>query len=112
MLRDFLKLGVILESRAYEDGRRAFQAGQDETANPYAADTRLRSDWRMGWREASRMEAANRNAEIARKHPDKSAFGLGAAAAAEGLSPRVNPYHFGNPLHEQWRLGWVSRQAA
>ncbi len=87
MLRDILGLGVILETQAFADGR-------------------------MGWREASRRDAANRNAEIARKNPELSAFALGAAAAKDGLSPSVNPFHYGHPSHEDWRLGWVSRQAA
>ena len=58
MLRELLGLGMILETKAFSQGRRAFREGLGEDANPYTASTTFRSDWAMGWREARRTAAA------------------------------------------------------
>ena len=112
MLRELLGLGMILETRAFAKGRRAFHDGQPETANPYSEPTAYRSDWKMGWNEARRTAAANTNRDIANETPRASAFELGQQAAAKGLSGAANPFHYGHPGHDAWRAGWATAKAS
>ena len=112
MLRELLGLGMILETKAFAKGRRAYQDGLGEDANPFEASAAMRSDWAMGWRAARRTAAANTNRELAEAHPGVSAFELGQAARAQGLSGAANPYHLGHPGHEAWRTGWAAAKAS
>ncbi len=112
MLRELLGLGMILETKAFARGRRAFQEGLGEDANPFNGSATMRSDWAMGWREARRTAAANTNREIAEAQPGVSAFELGQAARAQGLSGAANPYHIGHPGHVAWRTGWATAKAS
>lgn len=112
MLRTMLGLGMILDTRSYRQGRRAFAEGQPITANPHYKGSSMWADWALGWRMATKLAAMNENRELARNTEAASAYELGEIAAANGLGVFANPYLQGNPAHDEWRLGWAARKAS
>jgi ribosome modulation factor len=107
MLRDVLKLGMLLETEAYRRGRAGFEAGRTLADNPYT-EAAWRTDWDLGWRHARRVKTANENRPVA----GGDAYAAGQAAAAEGRAATENPYLPGHPGFERWRLGWAARRAS
>lgn len=112
MLRNLFGLGMILNTESFRKGQNAAREGRPETDNPFSDGSALRSDWQLGWRLAMRMAADNRNRRIASPATDASPYDMGRAAARDGESAALNPYHPGHPSHDQWRLGWASGKAA
>lgn len=112
MLRNMLGIGMLLNTDSFKKGQQAAENGRDASENPYTEGSGLWSDWQMGWRVAAKMAAINENRDIAQTVPAASAYEMGQAAAAKGLSVTVNPYHYGNPAHDKWRLGWARQKAS
>lgn len=112
MLRNMLGLGMLLNTKGFKEGQQAAHDGCPVSDNPYAEGHSQRSDWQLGWSVATRMAADKGKREIALRAPARSAYDLGRAAAEEGLSASVNPFHNGHPAHDEWRLGWAHSKAA
>lgn len=111
MLRDILKLGLVLQTKAYAQGRAACLDGAAQSDNPFTRGRSVFTDWDLGWREASAARTANENRAIA-ANDTGSPFAQGRTAAAQGLAVIANPYHAGHPAHEAWRLGWAAARAS
>lgn len=110
MLRD--AVGLIMDTPAFAAGRKAGGNGDPKSANPYTQGSRLFSDWTYGWHFGSTMTAANKNRAALPKDSTLSPFELGNQAAAQGLASTANPWHFGHPSHDAWRLGWAQKKAS
>ena len=112
MFRRLLGLGMIFETASFKAGESAFNDGIRVTDNPHHRNSRMWSDWELGWRTASNRALVAANQETAIVSPDMTAFDLGKAAAASGQGAVANPYLQGHPAHEEWRIGWASAKAA
>ena len=112
MLRKELMLGALLETTAFQKGRRAYLSGADPQENQFSVETALHADWVVGWRQARQAETANKNREIAGKYSADTPFALGKLSAEDGLSALANPFFRGSYAEEQWRLGWAKGRAS
>jgi hypothetical protein len=112
MLRNLFGLGMILNTESFRKGQDAAREGRQETDNPFSGGSAHWSDWQLGWRLAIKMAADNENRRIAFPAADVSPYEMGRAAARDGVSAALNPFHSGHPSHDQWRLGWASGKAA
>ena len=116
--RTLIRRRSLRQSHGIGDHRRVANAGQGQgqgkTArdNPFTEGSSLWADWQLGWRLVKNLSAVNENRHIAGKAVEASACELGQAAAARGAYALANPYHFGHPGHEQWRLGWAAAKSS
>lgn len=106
------QLGLIFESRAFRNGYATRLEGGSAAANPFDANSSLGADWGFGWQAASRSIAANENRKLVAEQKSASPFGQGAQAAQNGRRVSANPYPFGSPDHEAWRLGWANTRVS
>lgn len=107
MLRNMLGIGMLLNTPSYQKGQKAAESGLPLSANPFTEGSGLWSDWQMGWRVTTRMAQVEKDRAAALQIPTASAFDMGSAAAAKGLSPSTNPFIYSSPAHEEWRKGWA-----
>jgi hypothetical protein len=107
MLRDVLKLGMLLETEAYRRAARASRPDRRWRTTPTPKPRGARTG-DLGWRHARRVKTANENRPVA----GGDAYAAGQAAAAEGRAATENPYLPGHPGFERWRLGWAARRAS
>jgi ribosome modulation factor len=112
MLRNLLGLGMILNTESYQKGHQAALEGRPATDNPYQVSRAHRADWDLGWRIARKLAADSESRSVAIGGEGPSAYEMGRSAAARGLGAAMNPFHFGHPGHDQWRLGWAEGRAA
>jgi len=110
MLRETLGLGMLFNTKAYQAGHEAGRAGLAGGVNPYIDGSTPWSDWNFGWRVAVHAASQSTNREVAQTIEAASPYDKGQAAASDGLGTSVNPYHHGNPAHEQWLHGWADRR--
>lgn len=110
MLRNMLGLGMLLDTQSFQNGQKAGREGLANSENPYGKGSSHWSDWHLGWRIATRSVAIEEARACALEDPAASAYEMGHAAAARGQRATDNPYHYGHPAHEDWRLGWVRQR--
>ena len=103
---------LIMDAPALNAGREAGEAGKEKTDNPYTNGERLWKDWNFGWQLGATKRAANQNRAAIADAPDVTPFDQGIRAAEAGSASSANPYHFGHPSHDEWRLGWSHRKAS
>lgn len=107
MLRNLLGLGMLFDTHEFQRGQDAANTGRPISDNPYSDGTILQTDWELGWRVATKMRSIRSNAALAPQAQNQSAYELGEVAAEQGMAASANPYQYGHPAHDQWRLGWA-----
>ncbi|NRB00410.1 MAG: hypothetical protein HRU32_11415 [Rhodobacteraceae bacterium] len=106
------RIGMIFGSPAFKKGFQEGAGGAAEADNPFNKSSKLGNDWGFGVRVAHHTAVANENRRMAREASANSAFELGELAASSGARVSANPYHFGSPAHDEWRLGWAQARTA